>query len=399
MRIIAILLMIIFIPPCFAGEPDTVISLPSGTIESGQPSELSVYFFNTGKDPVHIQLPDTLTCLISSNAKSIEITAYGLPPFSQGPVEINEGMFIKRQYSFNVPEELEGAAGMKIKELAVSEAMFTITAASLNHGVTVQAKESDSQKPKDLMNELFSLYQPYNVSFSAYEPVYFLVGTNPEKSKFQISFKYQIFKDENSLAVNHPWVKGFNLGYTQTSFWDLKSASAPFKDTSYKPELFYLSSNINLRPDWMNGLLFQAGARHESNGQGGESSRSTNTLYIRPIFILYREDSRFGLLLSPGFRAYVNNSLLDNRNFPDYRGNFDLDIKLGKADSLVIGSNLVLARKGPSVQVDLTYPLNRYIFKDLNLFLQVQYVDALAENLLYYQKRTQAFRVGFALIR
>ncbi|MBN1625403.1 MAG: phospholipase A [Deltaproteobacteria bacterium] len=258
---------------------------------------------------------------------------------------------------------------------------------------------SDIQTEGTTIDELFSLYQPFGVNFAAYEPVYFLVGTNPEESKFQISFKYQFFREDNYIAVNHPWVKGFNVGYTQTSFWDLKTASAPFKDTSYKPEVFYLSSNMNIRPDWMKVFIINTGFRHESNGQGEDMSRSTNSFYLRPIFAFYRENGRFGLIVTPRVRFYIKNSDVSNPDLPDYRGCFDLDVKFGKAGNFVIGANLAFAKKGASFQTDLTYPLNNYIFRDLNLFLHVQYVDALAESLIDYRKRNRALRIGFALIR
>jgi hypothetical protein len=41
------------------------------------------------------------------------------------------------------------------------------------------------------MDDLFNLYQPYLGAVSAHEPIYFLVGTEPEYSKFQISLKYR----------------------------------------------------------------------------------------------------------------------------------------------------------------------------------------------------------------
>ena len=46
-------------------------------------------------------------------------------------------------------------------------------------------------------------------------------------------------------------------------------SSAPFEDTSYKPELFFISPNLKNRPSWMHGLFFQTGFKHESNGLGG----------------------------------------------------------------------------------------------------------------------------------
>jgi hypothetical protein len=48
------------------------------------------------------------------------------------------------------------------------------------------------QEPRQVypdLDTLHALYQPYAVNISAYEPIYFLVGTEPEKSKLQISFK------------------------------------------------------------------------------------------------------------------------------------------------------------------------------------------------------------------
>ncbi|MBW1827513.1 MAG: phospholipase A [Deltaproteobacteria bacterium] len=49
--------------------------------------------------------------------------------------------------------------------------------------------------------------------------------SNPGDSKFQVSFKYRFFNKKGTLAQKYPRVKGFRFGYTQTSFWDLKSES------------------------------------------------------------------------------------------------------------------------------------------------------------------------------
>ena len=57
------------------------------------------------------------------------------------------------------------------------------------------------------------------------------------------------------------------------------------------------------------------------------------------------------------------------------------------------------AAKGASVQVDVTYPLHTLFFSDLDLYFQVQYVNRLAESLLNYTERTEAGRLGFAIVR
>jgi outer membrane phospholipase A len=227
--------------------------------------------------------------------------------------------------------------------------------------------------------------------------MYFLVGTNPEKSKFQFSFKYRLFDIDSMLVQNHPWAKGFHLAYTQTSFWDLKSDSKPFDDTSYKPELFFLSPNIRVLR--ATGVFIKTGFQHESNGRGEDDSRSTNLLYIKPIYIAYRAKNKLGLLIAPKFWVYIANEDENNPDLKDYRGYFELELKAGQANGFVLGSHFRYAKEGASMEFDLTYPLHQSIFKNLNLYLHVQYVNALAESLLNFRDRTEALRIGFAIVR
>ncbi len=248
------------------------------------------------------------------------------------------------------------------------------------------------------LDDLFTLYQPYLGNMSPYEPIYFIVGTNPEESKFQFSFRYRFFNPKGPLATNHPWVNGLNFGYTQTSFWDLKSASAPFKDTSYKPELFHLTTNLPGRPAWLQGLFLRSGLQHESNGRDEDKSRSTNILYLKPLAIFYNSGSNLGLMIAPKVWIYINNSDT-NDDLADYRGYFELEAKVGKADSLVASTAVRWAKEGGSVQVDLTYPVHQYLSDNLAVYLHVQYVNALAESLLHYQDRTEALRLGISFIR
>jgi len=194
-------------------------------------------------------------------------------------------------------------------------------------------------------------------------------------------------------------LKGFHFGYTQTSFWDLSSDSAPFEDTSYKPELFFLSSNIDTGAPGIKRLFLQTGFQHESNGRGGEFSRSTNIFYAKPIFIFFNDKNQFGLQVSPKVWAYVNSNDDTNPDLEDYRGYFDLELKFGYADGFVQGSHLGWAKEGGSVQVDLTYPMRRFLLKNFDWYLQVQYVNSLAESLLNYTERSEAFRLGFAIVR
>jgi outer membrane phospholipase A len=248
------------------------------------------------------------------------------------------------------------------------------------------------------LDDLFTLYQPYLGHISAYESIYFLVGTNLVKSKFQFSFRYRLLTSKGPLAARHPWVKGVHFGYTQTSFWDLESDSAPFADTSYKPELFHLSGNLPGRPAWLQGLFLQSGLRHESNGRKEDESRSSNILYLKPLAIFYRPASGLGLQISPQVWVYLNNGE-QNGDLADYRGYFALEAKAGKADGLVAEAALRWAREGGSLRIDLTYPVPRYLSDNLAVYLQIQYVNGLAEDLLNYRERTEALRLGFSFVR
>ncbi len=245
----------------------------------------------------------------------------------------------------------------------------------------------------------FSLYQPYLENISAYKPMYFLVGANPEKSAFQFSFKYQFLDIDDPLAQKNAWISRLFFAYTQTSFWNLASKSKPFEDTSYKPEIFFLSSNLRERDSLFAGLFFQTGAQHESNGQSGMLSRSTNYLYLKPLMIFYQKSSGYGLQVAPKFWIYVLNDEETNGDFDKYRGFMDLQLKFGKADSVVIDTHFWTAAKGSSFQCDLTYPINRHFDTNLNLYLHAQYSYRLSERLLAYQERTEAFRLGVSIVR
>jgi outer membrane phospholipase A len=262
-----------------------------------------------------------------------------------------------------------------------------------------QAEKIDTVEKYESLDELFTLYQPYLTNISAYRPVYFLLGADPEDSRFQISLKYQLFGDQCPLSRSCAWMKGINLGYTQTSSWDLESDSAPFEDTSYQPEIFFLTNNVSARPGWLDGLFCQAGMLHESNGRAGDESRSTNYVYFAPSAILFNETSRWGIQVAPKLVYFFNNSDDTNPDIDKYRGNMELELKAGRADSLVMGANFHFASRGTSMQLDLTYPLGMGFFKNLEFYVHAQYVDALAETLVDYEERTEAFRIGIAIVR
>jgi len=271
--------------------------------------------------------------------------------------------------------------------------------AATGYAVDPPAAEAvPAQTLKDA-DDLFILGQDYLNNLGPYQPMYFLFGTSLSKSKFQISFKYRFFNPSAPLALKHAWVSGIHFGFTQTSFWDLQSDSKPFEDTSYKPEFFYLSRNISWRPTAVDALFLMAGVQHESNGRDGDTSRSTNWIYAAPIFLFRIPGSQSGFAIEPRIKLYFNNSNDTNPDFADYRGRAEVAIDFGQASSFVVKSNIGLAKRGTSLTVDATYPMSRSWFENVQIYLYIQYVNALAENLINYRERTKALRIGISFIR
>jgi outer membrane phospholipase A len=238
------------------------------------------------------------------------------------------------------------------------------------------------------------------VPVSAYESIYFLYGADPSNAKFQLSLKVQIFHPRGPLATEHAWLPGFHFGYTQTSFWDLASDSKPFEDTSYKPELFYLSKDI--RQDyatWISRLDFQTGLQHESNGRDYPASRSLNILYIKPL-VAVGDTEGLHFTFAPKIWIYVGD-MSENPDIEDYRGYFDLLLKFGSPDGMEITTNLRKGTEGGkgSVQIDFMYPLSRVTAGNLGFYFHAQYFTGYAEDLLNYDEKTSQLRVGLAFIR
>lgn len=86
------------------------------------------------------------------------------------------------------------------------------------------------------------------------EPVYFGMGWRGGTSaRFQLSFKYRLFDQALGWGRDQPWLSGFYLGYTQTSLWNLSGDSKPFRDTSYRPSLFWAWERIDAKT-WIDAL-------------------------------------------------------------------------------------------------------------------------------------------------
>jgi outer membrane phospholipase A len=236
--------------------------------------------------------------------------------------------------------------------------------------------------------------------FSGHEPIYILAGTESPNVKFQVSFKYAILNPQAPVVQAYPALAGVNIAYTQTSLWDTAEESAPFFDSSYKPELLWSDEYMPAlsRPGRF-GLGLQFGVQHESNGKGDEDSRNLNVVYVRPI-LTFGDPADFHVSVAPRVFTYFGGQW-GNPDIEDYRGYADLRVKGGWRQGLEVSA---LGRLGDdwdrgSIQVDVTYPLRKVLAGNFDVYLDVQGFYGYGETLREYNERTTALRVGIAVVR
>lgn len=236
--------------------------------------------------------------------------------------------------------------------------------------------------------------------FSSREPFYFVFGTRGTvNARVQLSFQYDFVAHDSSPAEHESFWTGIAVAYTQLSIWDLQADSVPFSDTNYRPSLFWYREAV-LGPADGERLDIEFGYEHESNGRGGPDSRSINALYVRPTYHLPL-DERWEFRTTPKVYAYIGD-LSDNPDIKDYRGWFDWRLQLVDEQGFGFSTNL---RKGGessfgSIQVDVTYPINRLFGENLDLFLHLQYFNGWGETMLFYDvKQPAQLRVGISLVR
>ncbi len=138
--------------------------------------------------------------------------------------------------------------------------------------------------------------------------------------------------------------------------------------------------------------------RHESNGQDGARSRSANTVYVQPVGTFQAGD--YTVSVGPRLFFYVGD-VEDNPDIRRYRGSTGLFLEVGQDDGLRLTtqSRFNFSSGKGAVDGELSYPLDRLVDTDLNLYVFGQGFVGYGENLLDYNRHTTRLRVGFAIVR
>ncbi|WP_321495188.1 phospholipase A [uncultured Desulfobacter sp.] len=371
-----------------------VLVAPDSTRENPLPSgrETRIRFLFTNDEQNDLTLPDQVSLTFS--ARGVKPIAAQASLETASPSVIKAHGFGWANYIVKVPGGLSGLVTLQDSEKK-GNAVNIYTDFPRECVI-----DGDAPDPRPFsMYE--SLFQPFFVNFSSYKPVYFLFGVEPnlQATTFQLSFKYRLFNFEEENWFKN-CVEKIRMAYTQQSFWDLGSDSAPFEDSRYMPELFYYEDDLGIKLPYLLGSGFLFGYQHESNGRAGDDSRSTNYIYFQPVFVFHFCGNLMAAV-KPKVWAYVNNNETTNGDLPDYRGYFDLETTIGHSYGLALTSHYRHGAKGPTIQLDLSYPMNRipYLKRLLNVYVYARYSSGYSEQMLKYDRRADIFCLGLALTR
>lgn len=390
-------------------EVSVLLSAPAGAVKE---REVRVWLvaLNDGDQPVAFEFTPRIEALLTGKSWSAPAWLTNAAP---GRVELPAGGFLRREYVGQVPElthgPLEvafGSSRVVLPGSALPEPASPVTAVAGGGATTVNP--TPERGPS--VHEESSALRFFKAHFEPYEPNYFIAGFDQPNAKFQFSLRYRLFHEDGWVPNHLPPLGKVYFAYTQTSLWDWQAESAPFKDSSYKPELHYAWRDVFKAGDRDGAVRwdFEAGVQHESNGRGGVDSRSLNLAYLRPR-VTFGRPGDFEVSIAP--RAWVYVSDVEGRhtlaNVPigdpveRYRGNLDLRVTAGWRDHLMLSA---YARVGEdwdrgSLTLDASYPLKSLPLGLFAGYLHVQYFTGYGESLLDYDLRSDAIRFGFSMWR
>jgi phospholipase A1 len=199
---------------------------------------------------------------------------------------------------------------------------------------------------------------------------------------FQIGFKMKLL--ENVYKNSDLW-----FGYTQRSFWQAYNSrlSSPFRDTSYQPELMYVTP-VDAMFLGMKVRFINLALMHQSNGQAGNLSRSWNRAYVQAGL----ERGNLSILARTWYRFHENADTDDNPDITRYMGHGDIWVNYrwrGNDFSALMRRNFSTS-KG-AVELGWGFPLT----DKLKGF--VKYFSGYGESLIDYNSYQQSVGVGFLI--
>ncbi len=204
------------------------------------------------------------------------------------------------------------------------------------------------------------------------------------EAKMQVSFKTKLVED---LFVTRADVW---FGYTQTSHWQVwnqGTASAPFRNNDYMPELFVTQPVKADLPGGGKLRVLGLGVVHQSNGQGRPLSRSWNRIYG----MAGMEWGKLSVMPRVWTLAFQEKGDKDdNPDIADFMGYGDLKVQYRFNDrqtaSTIMRYNPKTGKGG--VQANYTFPIKG------RLKGYVQGFHGYGESLLDYNHKHNSLGIG-----
>ncbi len=211
------------------------------------------------------------------------------------------------------------------------------------------------------------------------------------EAKLQISLKVPLTSADIFVVGD-----SLHFAFTLKAFWQVynKDYSSPFRETNYRPELFY---EFPIEQNWLEAdTSIALGIEHESNGRSQLLSRSWNRLYLN--FAFAKED--YLIEFRPWYRIPEDPKDSpedpkgdDNPDIYRYMGYFELH-GIWKRDqidySLMLRNNLNSPNYG-AIQVEVGFPLWGRIRG------MAQFFSGYGESLIDYDHHVDRIGIGIML--
>ena len=241
----------------------------------------------------------------------------------------------------------------------------------------------------------FSVFaKELDVPFTSYKENYFIytesnINEYNENERLNEEIKTQISLLKELVNINN-WT--FNFVYTQRSFWQVydNKHSRPFRETNYKPSLFFTT------PNWK-GVNFSSGYEHESNGgkevykKDGTKvnlSRSWDKTFIE-IGLNYKYFEGYLRVWDVFLEEDWKESMVDYYGF----GELNLTVKFSKIHLSATGRYNPNTKYGQKI-INLSFPM---LF--INGYYFLQYFEGYGESLIDFNKFDKRCGIGIAFTR
>ena len=204
-----------------------------------------------------------------------------------------------------------------------------------------------------------------------------------DEVKFQLSLAFPIIRGiagDNSVL---------GMSYTQRAWWQAfnRSASSPFRETNYEPQLFVGWATDYQLGDWTLRDI-ETGFNHQSNGRSDPTSRSWNRVYAR----LMAQNGNFQAQIKPWYRIPESSSKDDNPDITKYMGYYEARVGYEWGESVFTAKGHYNWNTGyGGGELGWSYPMT----KTLRFYTQLY--SGYGESMIDYNFNQTRFGVGIML--